>query len=353
MRGTAAGPQGFAKGLESCAQLALALRRTVRLNLDHGNLVLLRKGPVFEAIVVAELHGVVDHALLATLAHKLAPLGNVIHAHAGNLAEKRRCVPVEKSVEGVGRGGCTAIAAHAAGRTRSHPRELGRGRDLEVPARAGGVLHRHARALLHLGDKRCGGVRTHERHAVVRARHARPAGGACRAHVELRSTVCGVGVCERPQTATEERNLRGPAPVRQVKQVEEVHTARGLQHVVDAAYHIAAGHHALDEALAVAAEVGMSQRVGVRKGGNVRLGDAWCGSKSRKELDGRVLARVEEFVMFLLFSCHVSQLPCASRPSRGRPRTSWTSGPPCSWHGRRRRHRVPARASLPPRAAGG
>ena len=257
----------------------------------------------------------VDHALLTALAYELVTLGDVVHAHAGNLAEKCRRVPVEEGVEGVSRGHSSGVvAARAARRSGCHPRKLGRGRDLEVPTCAGGVLHRHAHALLHLCEKRCRRVRAHERHAVVHTSHARPAGGAGSPHVELRAAVRRIGVCERPQAAPEERDLGGPATVRQVEQEEEVHATGGLQYVVYATHHVAAGHehglvhvgghHALDEPLAVAAEVGMGQGVRIREGGNVRLGNAGCGAKSREKLGGRVLARVEDFPMFMLSRLH-------------------------------------------------
>ena len=153
-----------------------------------------------------------------------------------------------------------------------------------------------------------------ERNTLVGAAHARTARGAGGTHVELGAGVGGVGVCKGPQAAAKELDLGRSPPVRQVEQVQEVHAAGGLQHVVDAAHHVAAGdqhrlvdvcrHHALDEALPVAAEVGVGQRVRICKGRDVRLGKARRGPKACQQLCGGVLAGVIYPSLFALFRWH-------------------------------------------------
>ena len=149
-------------------------------------------------------------------------------------------------------------------------------------------------------------MRAEERDARVGPRDVGLDACECEARVEARARVCGVAPREIGEALPEKPSLRLAPLVGEVEQVQEVEPALAREHVIHAAHDVAAahehdlvdvgGHHAFDERLAVAAEVGVGETVGLVERRDVRLGELAGRAKAAEQLDGGVLAGVEHDV---------------------------------------------------------
>ncbi len=109
-------------------------------------------------------------------------------------------------------------------------------------------------------------------------------------------------LCQTLKLGSQTRALRRAGEMREVYHEQEVQALLGIQHVVDAAHHVAAaGEHQGfdlglqgkgDEGLAKAAEVGMGEPIGIFKGSGL-VGNRFAGSAvAGQKLDGRVFAGI-------------------------------------------------------------
>ena len=149
-------------------------------------------------------------------------------------------------------------------------------------------------------------MRTEERDAWVGPRDEGLDAREREARVEARARVRGVAPGKICEALPEEPPLRLATLVGEVEKVQEVEPALAREHVIHTAHDVAAAHehdlvgvgchHSLDERLAVAAEVGVGESVGLVERRDVRLGELAGRAKATEQLDGGVLAGVEHDV---------------------------------------------------------
>ena len=287
-----------------------ALAGAVGLELEDGRRGGAGEVRVLEAVVVAELHGVVHDALVRA-GDEARASADVVHAHARRLVQKRARVPLHEAVE---RGGVCARArdvrrgAAAAARGLC-ARELDGRLGEDALARARVVDDGPGERVVELVQKRLRRVGAHERDRSRLGRGWHLDGGKRAADLEAAAAELGVRAGEAAELRLQQAALRRVGAVGEVDHPQEVEAALGLEHVVRATHDVAArGEHHLahgrvkaarEHGLAKAAQVAVGQALRHLEAFRLRHDEAGVGPKPREQLYGRVLAAIADDV-----GCH-------------------------------------------------